>query len=82
MATQAIKVNYELDYEYFKMILAKRKLTIKKLSELIGVPDATLGHKLRKRNMQLSFVFAILNQLEIPFEDLFKSNYINNNNNP
>lgn len=79
MSVQSVKVNYELDYEYFKMIMAKRKLTIKKLSELIGVDDSILGYRLRKRDLHLSYVFAILDVLEIPFEDLFKSNYINNN---
>jgi len=77
MARSATRVNYQLDYEYFKMILSKRKITIKDIAKIIDVDHSILGHKLRKRDIQISYVFAILDVLEIPFDEIFKPVKIN-----
>jgi hypothetical protein len=73
MAFKTFKVNYELDYEYFKEKLLCKDLNVKKLAKLIGINESALGYRLRKKDLPVTYVFAILDVIDdIDFNELFK----------
>lgn len=72
MAIEKLKLNYFLDKDYFKYALTTKGLTIKKLAELLNLPDWRLWRVIRQDTIDIKDIFGILDVTGLKFEDLFK----------
>jgi len=72
MALEKLKVNYELDKDFFKYALTTKGLTMKKLAELLDLPDWRLWRVIREDTLVISEILAILDVTGMKFEKLFK----------
>lgn len=72
MALEKLKVNYELDKDYFKYALTTKGLTMKKLAELLELPDWRLWRVIRQDTIDIKEILAILDVTGMKFEKLFK----------
>lgn len=72
MAIEKLKVNYNLDKDYFKYALTTKGLTMKKLAELLELPDWRLWRVIREDTIDIKEILAILDVTGLKFEELFK----------
>jgi hypothetical protein len=72
MALEKLKVNYELDKDFFKYALTTKGLTMKKLAELLELPDWRLWRVIRQDTIDIKEILAILDVTGMKFEKLFK----------
>jgi hypothetical protein len=54
-----------------KLLLAKNKITIRKLAKECNVTDYRMGQKIRDKRLNLKEIKIILEMLDMKFEDVF-----------
>lgn len=68
---KTISQNYTIKRGYFKHVLESKGMTIKDLSEIMGMKYDTLYRKLKRSYFTIHEVLFLCLLLEMNFEDLF-----------